>query len=125
MFPCVAESLQNCVRSGLFTCSGESAREMGPGSLVFFVNAESDTLVGPFTASGSSKTGPEAGAWTQVIDPHTFSGNFKVEWEELHELQHARKKFPFLKDLNSCKLSPLQVNNLVSALRKAPLFHET
>ncbi len=125
VFPCVGESLKNCVTSRLFTCSGEAASEIGPGFLVFFVNTDSDTLVGPFTATGSSKTGPEPGAWTQTIDPHTFSGNFKVEWEELHELKHARKKFPFLKDLNACKLSQLQVNDLVNALKKAPLFHQT
>ncbi|MGA3191571.1 MAG: hypothetical protein ABSD73_03545 [Candidatus Bathyarchaeia archaeon] len=113
------------MRSRLFTCSGEAAREIGPGYLVFFFNTGSDTLVGPFTASGSSKTGPEPGAWTQAIDPHTFSGNFKVEWEELHELNHARRKFPFLKDLNACKLSPLQVEDVISALKKAPLFHQT
>ena len=125
VFPCVGESLKNCVTSRLFTCSGEAASEIGPGFLVFFVNTDSDTLVGPFTASGSSKTGPEPGAWTQVIDPHTFSGNFKVVWEELHELKHARRKFPFLKDLNACKLSQLQVNDLINALKKAPLFHQT
>ena len=125
VFPCVGESLKNCVTSRLFTCSGEAARDIGPGYLVFFFNTDSDTLVGPFTASGSSKIGPESGAWTQVIDPHTFSGNFRVEWEELHELKHARRKFPFLKDLNACKLSPLQVNDLVNALKKSPLFHQT
>lgn len=125
VFPCVGESLKSCVRSRLFTCSGEAAREIGSGNLIFFVDTESDTLVGPFTASGSSKTGPEPGAWTQVIDTHSFSGNFRVEWEELHELKHARRKFPFLKDLNACKLSPLQVEDLISALRKAPSFHQT
>jgi hypothetical protein len=124
VFRCVGESLKNCVKSRLFTCSGEAAREIGPGYLVFFFNTDSDTLVGPFTASGSSKTGPEPGAWTQVIDPHTFSGNFKVEWEELHESSHVRSKFPFLKDLNACKLSPLQVEDLVNALKKAPLFQQ-
>lgn len=125
VFPCVGESLKSCVRSKLFTCSGEAAREIGPGYLVFFVNTDLDTLVGPFTASGSSKTGLEPGAWTQVIEPRTFSGNFMVEWEELHELRHARREFPFLKDLNACKLSPFQVEELLSALKKSPLFHQT
>lgn len=125
VFPCAGESLKNCVRSRLFTCSGEAAREIGPGYLVFFINTDSETLVGPFTASGSSETGPEPGAWTEVIDPHTFSGNFRVEWEELHEIKSARGKFPFLKDLNSCKLSSLQVEDLLVALKKAPLYHQT
>lgn len=125
VFPCAGESLKNCVRSRLFTCSGEAARELGPGYVVFFFNTVSDTLVGPFTASGSSRTGLQPGAWSEVVDAHTFSGNFRVEWETLHEIKHARRKFPFLKDLDACKLSSLQVEDLLNALKKAPLFHQT
>lgn len=124
VFPCAGKSLENCVRSRLFTCSGEAASDVRPGYLVFFLNTDSDTLVGPFTASGSSKKGPEPGAWTEVVDPHTFSGNFRVEWEELHEMKYARGKFPYLKDLTACKLSSLQVEDLINALKKAPLFHQ-
>ena len=125
VFPCEAESLKSCLRSRLFTCSGETANEIGPGYLVFFFNANSDTLVGPFTASGSSRTGPQPGAWTEVIDQHSFSGNFRVEWEELHEMKGAKRKFPFLKDLHACKLSSLQVEDMIEALKKAPPFHQT
>jgi hypothetical protein len=98
---------------------------LGPGYVVFFFNTVSDTLVGPFTASGSSKKGVEPGAWSEVVDAHTFSGNFRVEWETLHEVKHARRRFPFLKDLDACKLSSLQVEDLLSALNKAPLFRQT
>ena len=125
VFPCASESLRNCVRSRLFTCSGEAARELGPGYVVFFFNTISDTLVGPFTASGSSRKGPEPGAWTEVVDARTFSGNFRVEWETLHEMKHARRVFPFLQDLDACKLSSLQVEDMLNALKKAPLYRQT
>jgi len=41
----------------------------------------------------------------------------------LHELKNAQDVFPFLKDINTCKLSRLQTQDLLNALKEAPLFN--
>jgi len=124
VFLCASESLKDCLGHKLFTCSGEKVqivREMDVGSIVFLFNMDLKTLVGPFTAAGSSKTGLEPGGWREVTDMRTNAG-IRVEWENLHELKNAQDKFPFLKDINICKLSHFQTQDLLNALKEAPLF---
>jgi hypothetical protein len=123
VFLCASESLRDCLKHKLFTCSGENVqvvREMEIGSIVFLFNMDSNTLVGPFTAAGSEGTGLEPGGWREVTDAQN-KASIRVEWEELHEMKNAQDKFPFLKDINTCKLSHFQTQDLLNALKEAPL----
>ena len=125
VFLCDADSLMDCVKRRLFTCSGENVqivREMEVGSIVFLLNMGSNTLVGPFTAAGHSGTGLKPGGWKEVTDTRTNAG-IRVEWENLHELKNAQDMFPFLKGINTCKLSHFQTQDLLNALKEAPLFN--
>jgi hypothetical protein len=125
VFLCNADSLKDCTKRRLFTCSGENVqivREMEVGSIVFFLNMDSNTLVGPFTVSGSSETDLKPGTWRDVTDTRTNAG-IRVEWEDLHELKNAQDMFPFLKDINVCKLSHFQTQDLLNALKEAPSFN--
>ena len=124
VFLCASENVKGCLRHKLFTCSGEKVqiiREMDAGSIIFLYNMDSNTLVGPFTAAGSTKSGLELGTWKEVTDTRTNAG-IRVEWENLHELKNVQDKFPFLKDINICKLSHFQTQDLLNALKEAPLF---
>jgi len=125
VFLCDADALKDCVKRRLFTCSGDNVqvvREMEVGSIVFLLNMVSNTLVGPFTAAGHSRIGLKPGGWREVVDTRTNAG-IRVEWENLHELKNAQDAFPFLKDINTCKLSRLQTQDLLNALKEAPLFN--
>jgi hypothetical protein len=124
VFLCASESLKDCLKHKLFTCSGENVqivRKMEVGSIVFLLNMDSNTLVGPFTATGSARTGLEPGGWREVTDTQN-KASIRVEREELHEMKDAQDKFPFLKDINTCKLSHFQTQDLLNALKEAPLF---
>jgi hypothetical protein len=124
VFLCASESLKDCLRHKLFTCSGEKVqvvREMEVGSIVFLFNMDSNTLVGPFTAAGSPRTGLEPGGWTEVTETQNKT-SIRVEREELHEMKNAQDKFPFLKDINTCKLSHFQTQDLLNTLKEAPLL---
>jgi|SRR5271157_674166 len=125
VFLCDAGSLKDCMRNKLFTCSGENVtkvRELEVGSIVFLFNMRTDTLVGPFTATGSTGAGLEPGSWKEVDDGKN-DYNIRVEWEDLHELKNAQEKFPFLGDLNTCKLTHFQTQDLMDALKKAPALY--
>jgi hypothetical protein len=125
VFLCASKSIRDCLKHKLFTCSDEGVvvvREMGAGSIVFLLNADSGTLVGPFTAAGLAKTALEPGAWREVADTADKT-SIRVEWEELHEMKGAEEKFPFLKDINTCKLSQLQTQDLLNALKEAPVLN--
>ena len=122
VFLCGADIVDDCVKRKLFTCSGENVqvvRKIGKGSIVFLLNLESNSLVGPFTAGGSS--GLEPGGWREFTDEKP-SANIRVEWESLHVLKNAQETFPFLKDINVCKLSHFQTQDLLNALEEAPPF---
>ena len=93
---------------------------METGSIVFLFNMDSNTLVGPFTATGSTGTGLEPGGWREVADAQN-KASIRVEWEELHEMKNAQDRFPFLNNINTCKLSHFQTQDLLNALKEAPL----
>jgi len=125
VFLCDDSSVRDCLKRKSFTCTGEKVQfvnKMEVGSLVFLHNMDSNTLVGPFTVTGSSRVSTEPGGWREVIDPHGTNAGIKVEWEDVHELKNAREKFPFLKDINVCKLSDIQIQGLMIALKEAPAF---
>lgn len=89
--------------------------------MVFLFNADSQTLVGPFTALESDRPDLEPGAWKETVNNHSISTNINVEWEELHEIKDAQEKFPFLKS-QACKLTHFQTQDLLNALKEASLF---
>jgi len=125
VFVCCEQSLKDCVREKFFAFSPETAKnveELEDGSVVFLLNADSNELVGPFTAVASAGTGLEPGAWEEVMDEHDISENIRVKWENLHELKNPQVKFPFLKDIKTHKLSQLQTQEMLDALDEAPLF---
>ena len=125
VFLCASESLKDCLRHKFFTCSDENVkvvREIDIGSIVFLLNMDSNTLIGPFTAAGSPRTGLEPGGWTEVTDTRN-KVSIRVEREELHEMKNAQEKFSFLKDINTCKLSHFQTQDLLNALKEAPMFN--
>lgn len=126
VFPCNSTSLEECVRHKLLKCSNSAAivKEVGEDSVVFLLDEDSDTLVGPFSAAGLGRTHLEPGTWTETIDNHSVSGNIKVEWEELHAMKGAKAKFPFLENGKICRLSHFQTQDLLNALKQAPFFHE-
>jgi hypothetical protein len=125
VFLCNAASLQQCVKRKLFNCASETvkvAEEVGVDSVVFLLNTDSNTLVGPFTAVGSAKTPLQPGTWTDRVDRRSLSSNIKVEWEDLHTMKNPQDKFPFLKDIKVCQLSHFQTQELLNALKQQPLL---
>ena len=123
IFVCNSTSLNDCVKSKKYACSGEQvnvAQEIETGAVVFLHVLESNKLIGPFTVVDEKRTNLQPGTWTSSIDQSSFSGNIKVEWEELHQMENAQEKFPFLKNAKTCTLSQFQTQELLDALKKAP-----
>jgi hypothetical protein len=123
IFVCDSTSLKDCVKNKRYICSGEQvniAQEIETDAVVFLHIVEYNTLVGPFTVVDEKRTNLQPGTWTSSIDQSSFSGNIKVEWEELHKLENVQEKFSFLKDLNTCTLSHFQTQELLDALKEAP-----
>jgi len=126
VFLCNRAVMSECARNRRFSCSGkqvEAAQELKANTIIFLLNDETGTLMGPFTVA----QGPEdlvKGAWYSSVNKESFSGNIKVDWEELHELRNAYEKIPFLKNANECALSVLQTQELLTELEKAPLYSE-
>ncbi len=92
------------------------------GSVLFMYNSENQTLVGPFTAASEGATRIETGAWNSTIDEHTASENVKLEWEDLHVINNADEKLPFLKNLEKCELSTLRIQTILDVLKEAPIY---
>lgn len=127
IFLCNNDSITKCMRNKRFNCSGKQvkvAQELEINTVIFLLNHETKTLLGPFTVV----QGPEdleKGTWYSSVDEHSFSENIKVEWERLHELKNATEKIPFLKETKECALTDLQTQELLSTLKDAPLFTES
>ena len=66
----------------------------------------------------------ERGTWVEAVDKQSLASNIRVRWEELHEMNDAGIKFPFLKAKGVCKLSNLETQNLLNELEKAPRLNE-
>lgn len=127
VFLCNNASMTECMRNKRFSCSGKQVKiykELEMNTVIFLFNDETDTLLGPFTVV----KGPEdleKGTWYSSVDEHSFSENLKVEWERLHELKNATDKIPFLKDTKEYALTDLQIQELLSTLKDAPLYTES
>jgi hypothetical protein len=127
VFLCSNASMTECMRNKQFSCLGKQvkvAQELEIDAVIFLLNDETGTLLGPFTVvNGTDEL--EKGTWYSSVDEQSFSENIKVEWERLHELKNATAKIPFLKDKKECALSALQTQELLTELRKAPLHSDS
>ena len=122
---CGKASFAQCMSRRLFTCAGNRAEEVKTvpqGAVLFMYNEDSKTLVGPFTAASEGASRIETGAWTSEIDLHSASANIKLEWEDLHILEYAADRFPFLNNPEKCELTPMRIQTLLSALKDSPQF---
>lgn len=119
--------MTECIRNKSFSCSSKqtkAAQELDANTVIFLLNEETKTLLGPFTVAQAPED-LEKGAWYSSVDEHSFSENFKVEWESLHELKNAADRIPFLKDKKECALTERQTQELLIELRKAPSYSES
>jgi hypothetical protein len=117
----------DCMRNKRFSCSGKQVkvyRELEMNTVIFLLNDETNTLLGPFTVVQGSED-MEKGTWYSSIDEHSASENLTVEWERLHELKNATDKIPFLKETKDCALTDIQIQGLLSTLKDAPLYTES
>jgi hypothetical protein len=127
VFLCSNASMTECMRNKRFSCSGKQVNvynELELNTVIFLLNDETDTLLGPFTVVQGPED-MEKGTWYSSIDEHSASENLKVEWERLHELKNATAKIPFLKDIKECALTDFQIQELLSTLKGAPLYAES
>ncbi len=127
IFLCNDTSMTECIKNKRFSCSGKQvkvAQELEINTVVFLLNYETGDLIGPFTVVQEPED-LEKGTWYSSVDKESFSGNIKVEWEMLHELKNANAKIPFLKDTKECAISALQTQELLTELKKAPLYSES
>ena len=80
VFLCNRAVMSECARNRRFSCSGkqvEAAQELKANTIIFLLNYENGTLMGPFTVA----QGPEdlvKGAWYGDVNRESFSGNIKV-----------------------------------------------
>ncbi len=122
---CSKTALGQCLSKRLYTCSDSFKNEVVTikrGSVLFIFNPETRILVGPFTAASEGASRIETGTWTSKIDEHSASENVKLEWEDLHIINNAGEKFPFLNKPQKCKLSTLNVQTLLDELKEAPAY---
>ena len=127
LFLCQSKLLNDCIKNKRIACSESQvdiAKEIQTGVLVFLLNSELDTLIGPFTASEEMKTGLQPGTWNTAIDNKSLSGNILVTWESLHELRSATKKISFLSNVNNCELTHSQIQELLEVLNKSPKYNK-
>jgi hypothetical protein len=127
IFLCNNASMIDCMRNKRFSCSGKQVkvyRKLEMNTVIFLLNDETNTLLGPFTVVQGSED-MEKGTWYSSVDEHSASENLTVEWERLHELKNATDKIPFLKETKDCALTDIQVQGLLSTLKDAPLYTES
>lgn len=119
--------MTECMRKKSVSCSGKPMKisgELELNAVIFLLNGDSGTLLGPFTVAESPED-LEKGAWYSSIEEKRFSGNVKVEWENLHQLENALSKISFLNGMQNCELSPFQTQELLTELKSAPLYSES
>ena len=122
---CNNTSQQECLSKKRYTCSPkESANleEIKEGTVVFLYNTDSKTLLGPFTTLSEGDE-LDAGTWVMDVDETNMPySDVKVTWEDLHLLQNAPDKLPFLTVPKTCKLSTTQTQRALDMLKGGPLY---
>jgi hypothetical protein len=95
--------------------------EIKVGSIILLYNTDDKTLLGPFSALAEGDE-LDAGAWAIDVDEHIPSEDIKVTWEDLHIIQNAPEKLPFLKNPKTCKLTSLETQNALDTLKQGELY---
>jgi hypothetical protein len=125
IFFCNKTSQQECLSNKRYTCADEITKpdieKIKIGSIVFLFNIDNKSLLGPFTALPEGDE-LDAGAWAMDVDTHIPSEDLKVTWEELHIIQNAPEKLPFLKDPKTCKLTSMQTQRILDILKQGELY---
>lgn len=122
---CNKTSEQQCLSRKLYTCADQKTKptdKIKPGTILFLYNIEKKSLIGPFTALSEGGEELDSGAWAMDVSEHIPSEDIQVNWEELHILENAPEKLPFLNDPNTCKLSPTQTQRILDLLRQGQLY---
>jgi hypothetical protein len=125
LFLCESKSVDNCVKNKKISCSEKQvnvAKEIQNGAVIFLLNVKSNLLIGPFTASEELSTGLEPGTWNTSLNNESFSGNIDIQWENLHELKNATNDISFLKNIDDCKLTHYQIQEILEVLKESPLY---
>jgi len=123
LFFCNDTSQKQCLSKKRYSCMGEQAKpaEVKEGSLIFLYNPDVKSLLGPFTTLSEGDE-LDAGAWIEQVDEHIPSEDIKVTWEDLHIIDNAPDKLPFIKDLKTCKLTTLQTQRILDLLKEGRLY---
>ncbi len=119
---CNKSSQQQCLSRKLYTCADQKTKPEGkikPGTVVFLYNLDDKSLLGPFTALDEGGDALDSGAWAMDVDEHMVSENIQVNWEELHQLENAPDKLPFLNEPDKCSLTSLQTQRILELLKDA------
>jgi len=128
IFFCNKTSQQQCLSNKRYTCADgktkPSEEQIKIGSIVFLYNIDDKSLLGPFTALPEGDE-LDAGAWAMDVDVHIPSEDLKVTWEDLHLIQNAPEKLPFLNDPKTCKLTSLQTQRTLDVLKQGELYLNT
>ena len=124
---CSKTSQQQCLSRKRYTCADKEStplKEIKTGTVVFLYNTDENSVLGPFTTLSEGEE-LDAGTWVMDIDEHIPYEGVNVTWEDLHILQNAPEKLPFLKDPKTCKLTSTQTQRLLDLLKDGPLYlHE-
>ena len=92
------------------------------GSIIFLYNLDDKSLLGPFTTLPEGDE-LDAGTWVMEVDENNMPyEDVKVTWEDLHILQNAPEKLPFLKDPQTCKLTTTQTQRALDLLKEGQLY---
>jgi hypothetical protein len=125
VFFCNKESQQQCLSNKKYTCADKTTRpkieDLKVGSIIFLFNLDDNSLLGPFTALAEEDE-LDAGAWAESVDEHIPSEDLKVNWEDLHIIQNAPEKLPFLKNPKTCRLTSLETQNALDTLKQGELY---
>jgi len=125
VFFCTKASQQQCLSNKRYTCADERTKpneeKIKIGSIILLYNLDDKSLLGPFTALAEEGE-LDAGAWAESVDEHIPSEDLKVNWENLHIIQNAPEKLPFLKNPKTCRLTSLETQNALDALKEGELY---
>jgi hypothetical protein len=125
VFFCNEASQQQCLSNKRYTCADEKTKpaeeQIKIGSIIFLYNIDNKSLVGPFTALSEGDE-LDAGAWAMDVDTHIPSEDLRVNWEDLHIIQNAPEKLPFLNHPKTCRLTSIETQNALDALKQGEFY---
>jgi hypothetical protein len=121
---CNNVSQQQCLSTKRYTCAeneSKSLEDIKSGTVIFLYNTGDKSLVGPFSALPEGDE-LDAGAWVENEEHQYPYDDIKVTWEDLHIIQNAPEKLPFLTEPKTCKLSTGQTQRILDLLKGQPLY---